>query len=143
MLTPSPSGPAPTGDALADKIGTVMFEHPRYYRPTSALLKQKTENERELHFKVTLPGSPYCHAFAAAGPDKVKRIDIRIESPSRETLASGRSPGSAAVLGDVCPLDRGEYSLTVSTDRPGLELAVQVFSARRTPREVRAKRSTP
>ena len=134
-----PIEPAPTGDALADKIGAEVFKIASNYLPTSALVRHKLEKGKGQAFRVTLPGPPYCHAFFAASANNVEGLTMTIAAAVPGPRASRRSPTSLVAITDFCPATKGDHTLTVRMMKNAGELAVQVFSIPHPPQNQTAK----
>ena len=98
------------------------------FTPTSALLKQELEKNKPQEYQVQLPGPPYCHTYVAVADDKVKNIDLKIESPTGAQEAADDNQESVAVIANHCPTMPGSYKLTAAIPKGSGEFAIQVFS---------------
>ena len=93
-----PTPPTPTGDALRDKLNAKKFEVAPELIATSALLKQELKKGEPQPYQVTLPGPPFCHTYVVAADDKVKNIDLTIESPAGVKEAADETVESTATV---------------------------------------------
>jgi hypothetical protein len=117
----------PTGDTLTDALNQFQFEKVPDKKETSTLLKQELEKGKVQEYEVQLPGTPYCQAFIAVGDDKVKDIDLKLESPEGNIVGQDSTDENKALL-DHCPQTAGTYKLTVTMAKGAGEFAIQVFS---------------
>jgi len=124
----APVAPVPTGDLLTDRMNEVKFQQAADRTATSALVKVTLAAGKSQSYQVQLPGPPYCHTFVAVGDDKVKNVDLVIESPMAVPEALDSTTDNRAFIANHCPTMPGAYKLTVKmTDGAG-EIAIQVFS---------------
>ncbi len=61
------------------------------------------------------------------GDDKVKDLDLKLESPEGNVLGQDSTDENTALL-DHCPQTPGTYELTVAMAKGSGEYAIQVFS---------------
>jgi hypothetical protein len=126
-----PAPPAPTGDALIDRLNANKFQVAPDWIATSALVRLRLDNGKKQAYQVQLPGPPYCHTYVAVGDDAVQNLDLSIESPTSIPEAKDSAEGNVAVIQNHCPIVAGAYKLTVTMTKGGGEFAIQVFSKSR------------
>jgi len=126
--TAAPVAPVPTGDLLTDRMNEVKFAQAADRTATSALVKVTLAAGKSQSYQVQLPGPPYCHTFIAVGDDKVKNVDLVIESPMAVPEALDSTTDNRAFIANHCPTMPGAYKLTTKMVDGAGEIAVQVFS---------------
>jgi hypothetical protein len=77
---------------------------------------------------VQLPGPPFCHTYIAAAGDKIKNVDLVVESPTGVKEAADPDEASIAAITNHCPQVAGAYKLTVAMPKGKGDFAIQVFS---------------
>jgi hypothetical protein len=124
----APTPPTPTGDELTDALNKFKFEKAQDKKETSMLLTpQSITKGKEQAYEVMLPGTPYCHSFIAVGEEKIKNIDLKLESPEGAVVGKDATIENKALL-DYCATTPGTYKLTVAMPGEAGDFAIQVFS---------------
>ena len=99
---------------------------------TSMLEKVELKKGKTQSYEVQLPGPPYCHSYLAVGDDKVKEIEISIESPTGAVETKSEKDDDAednlAMVTNHCPTMAGLYKLNAKLVNVKGEIDVQVFS---------------